>query len=326
MRHSKFSIQLLQCAGLILARAGGSVASAQTYVSAEPIPSPDVVGAANLAKIEGIGYANLALWSNRLLNDCHVVQKVIGALWLNQAITTVNPGNTVFKTAAGGFQAVTDPTYVLTMADSGLDGASASDIWVLDNALGYALNQGGTAQFSGAYNNKNPFEFELDYAVVTHDGPLSGQQAQAFFNYLGTIDPALWSGTDAGFTQVNFSTAPVRNFLLDDSMFFLIGAVSDQEFEQGLFKAAATSPGMTYFPLGKNGKPQIAKAGAAFPGNDWVAFPNGDQYLTNLPASPQLLQALAGLRQEHLAAVASLLNAINKGTVDQYLNHQFQCP
>jgi hypothetical protein len=327
MGLTKFPIQL-HWAGIVLvwAAAGGSLASAQTYVSAEPIPSQEIVGAANLAQIEGVGYANLARWSNRLLYDCHIVQNVIGVLWLNQAITTVNPGNTVFKVAAGGFQAVTDPTYVLTMADSGQYGASASDIFVLDNALGYALNQGGTAQFSPTYNSQNPFEFELDYAVVSHNGPLSGEQAEAFFNYLGTIDPALWSGTDAGFTQINFSSAPVRNFLLDDSMLFLIGAVTDQEFEQGLYKAAVTSPGMTYFPLAKNGQPETAQAGAAFPGNDWVSFPNGDQYLVNLPASPQLLKELAGLRQEHLEAVANLLNAINQGTVEKYLDHQFRCP
>jgi len=30
--------------------------SAQTYISAEPIPSMEIVGQANLAKIEGLGY------------------------------------------------------------------------------------------------------------------------------------------------------------------------------------------------------------------------------------------------------------------------------
>jgi hypothetical protein len=327
MGQTKFRIQLLHYAGMVLVCAASSVSviSAQTYVSVEPIPSPDIVGVTDLAKIESIGYANLALWSNLLLNNCHIVQNVIGVLWSNQAITTINPGNTVYKVAAGGFEAVTDPTYVLTIADQGPAGASASDIYVLDNALGYALNQGGTAQFSPIYNPNNSFEFENDYAVVTHNGPLSGEQAQAFFNHVGAIDPALWSGTDAGFTQINFSSAPVQNYLLDDSMLFLIGAVSDEEFEKGLFKAAATSPGMTYFPLSDK-KPVTAQAGAAFPSNDWGAFPKGDQYLANIPASPQLVAELEALRQQHRKAATSLLQAINEHTAEKYLNSQFTCP
>jgi hypothetical protein len=191
--------------------------------------------------------------------------------------------------------------------------------------LGYALNQGGTAQFSATYNSQNPFESELDYAVVTHHGPLSGEQAQAFFNYLGTIDPRLWAGTDAGFTQINFSAAPLENYLQDDSMLFLIGDVSDQEFEHGLYKAALTSPGMTYFPL-VNGEPETAQAGSAFPANDWITYPNGAQYLAELPSSPQLLMELAKLRQQHLRAVKNLLNAINLGTVGEYLSSEFTCP
>jgi hypothetical protein len=317
--------RLLTCA--LLACAALPSAWAQTYVSAEPIPSQDIVGTANLTKILNLGYPNLELWSQRLLNDCHVVQNVINVLSDNRAITTVTFGNTRYKVAAGGFEAVTDPTYVLTFDDSSPAAASASDIFVLDNALGYALNQGGTAQFSLQFSTKNPFVFALDYAVVTFGGFLSGVQAQQFFNYLGTIDPKLWSGTDAGFTQVNISNNPVNNYLLDDSMLFLIGAVPKQEFIQGLYAAATTTTNAGYSPLANNGNPATAKAGAAFPGNDWIAFPNGDGYLTNIPnASSELLNALAALRQQHLQAVTNLLNAIDKGNVATYLNNQFKCP
>src|SRR5262245_61187300 len=62
------------------------------------------------------------------------------------------------------------------------------------------------------------------------------------YNYLGTIDPKLWSGTNAGFTQVNISDNPVNNYLSDDSMLFLIGAVPKHEFIQGLYAAATTTP------------------------------------------------------------------------------------
>src|SRR6185503_18492306 len=96
--------RLLTCA--LLACAALSSASAQTYVSAEPIPSPDIVGTANLTKILNLGYPNLELWSQRLLNDCHIVQNVINVLSENRAITTVNSANTRYKVAAGGFEAV----------------------------------------------------------------------------------------------------------------------------------------------------------------------------------------------------------------------------
>jgi len=317
---------VVACVLLAGSMLGGRAAWAQTYISAEPIPSGDIVGTANLNKILNLGYADLELWSKRLLNDCRIVQNTIYVLSENRAITTVSFANTRYKVAAGGFEAVTDPSYVLTLDDSGPWGASAADIFVLNNALGYVLNQGGTAQFSLPYNKRNPFEFELDFAVVTFAGSLSGLQAQRFFNHVGTIDPNLWSGADAGFTQVNISANAINNYLLDDSMLFLIGDVPKQEFIQGLYAAAATTPNATYSPIGNNGKPTTAKAGAAFPGNDWIAFPGGDGYLTNVGNSPRLLSALAALRQQHLQAVANLLKAIHKGTVNLYLNNQFSCP
>jgi len=38
------------------------------------------------------------------------------------------------------------------------------------------------------------------------------------------------------------------------------------------------------------------------------------------------LTDLAALRQAHLRAVASLVAAISKGNVDDYLQNQFRCP
>ena len=55
-------------------------------------------------------------------------------------------------------------------------------------------------------------------------------------------------------------------------MLFLIGAVPKQEFIQGMYAAATTTPNATYSPIAKNGNPATSKAGAAFPGNDWIAF------------------------------------------------------
>jgi hypothetical protein len=294
--------------------------TATTYISVEPIPSRDVVGQNALDRILTVGYPNLELWSSRLLSDCGIVQNVIDALTSNGAISTVNTSNTRFLVAAGGFEAVTNPAYVFTVRDSGPNAVSAVDIDVLDNALGYVLNQGGTVHFNP--DDAKAYDFSLDYAVVTFTSALSGLQAKGFFDYLGVIDPALWSGTFAGFTQIDFHGSPTNN-----SMLFLKPATTKQQFITGLSIAAGATPGVTYVTLNNHQQPTTAKAGVAFPGNDWIGFPNGDQYLARVgTSSPQLLNELATLRQQHLQAVANLLDAIDRGKVNIYLSNQFRCP
>jgi len=54
---------------LIGATLAARPAFAQTYVSAEPIPSVQIVGKADLAKIEALDYSKRALWSLRLLYE-----------------------------------------------------------------------------------------------------------------------------------------------------------------------------------------------------------------------------------------------------------------
>jgi hypothetical protein len=246
------------------------------------------------------------------------VDSVIDALSAHGAITSVTATNTRFVVAAGGFEGATNPSYVFTIQDSGPGAASARDVNVLDNALGYVLNQGGTVHFSA--DNARAYAFALDFAVVTFPGTLSGDEARQFFDRLGTIDAALWSGQFAGFTQVDFASSPTNN-----SMLFLQPAVTKQRFITGLAAAVETEPGATYFPLNNKGAPTTARAGIAFPGNDWLAFPGGDQYLANVGGTPQLLSELAVLRQKHLIAVANLLTAITKNRVETYLDHGFKC-
>ena len=298
---------------------GAETVSATTYLSAEPIPTGDVITQANLDSLLGIGYANLELWSQRLLNECGAVDNVIEALSANGAITSVTTANTKAVVAAGGFEGGTNPSFVFRIRDSGAESVSQADVNVLSNALGFVQSQGGTVHFNP--DNANAYAFPLDYAVVTFTGTLSGLQAAQFFEDLGTIDPALFSGTFAGFTQIAFG-----NSLTNNSMLFLQPAVSKNRFISGLFAAASDDPRATYSPLKSNGAPTTARAGIAFPENDWLSFPNGDQYLANIPASPQLRSELAALRLRHLVAVANLLDAIARDRVDQYLNHQFSCP
>ena len=293
--------------------------SATTYISVEPIPNRDVVGENALTTILTVGYPNLELWSNRLLNDCGLVQNVIDTLASNGAISTVNPGNTRFLVAAGGFEAVTNPSYVLTVQDSGPNAVSAADINVLDNALGYVLSQGGTAHFSP--DDAKAYDFSIDYAVVTFAGALSGAQAKGFFDFLGTIDPALWSGAFAGFTQMSF-----RGRLRTIPCCFS----NPPLLSTGLLlasRAASHTPGATYVTLNNNNQPTTAKAGVAFPGNDWIAFPDGAQYLSKLGnLSPDALSTLAEIRGLHLQAVGDLVAAIENGYLSSYLTGGFACP
>jgi len=293
--------------------------SATTYMSVEPIPNRDVVGQETLTLLRSIGYPNLERWSNLLLSRCLVVESVIEALTTDGTITSVTNANTRFVVAAGGFEGATNPSYVFTVQDSGPGAASMRDVNVLDNALGYVLNQGGTAHFSA--DNAKAYAFVLDYAVVTFLGTLSGDEARQFFDRLGTIDAALWSGLFAGFTQVDFASSSTNN-----SMLFLQPAVTKQRFISGLAAAVETEPRATYFPLKNSGAPTTARAGIAFPGNDWLAFPAGDQYLANIGGTPQLVAELAVFRQQHLTAVANLLHAIAENRVEAYLKNGFRCP
>jgi hypothetical protein len=305
---------------LLAATLAARAVVATTFMSVEPIPGGDVVGEPTLAVIESAGYENLELWSKRLLNDCGLVQGTIDALTADGAISTVNDGNTAVGVAAGGFEGTTHPSFVFTIRDSGRDSVRAADVDVLDNALGYVLNQEATAHFSP--DNFKAYAFKLDYAVVTFPSGLAGAGARAFFEHLGTIDAALFSGLFAGFTQIAFQGSPLNN-----SMLFLQPATSKNRFIAGLSAAASTTPGAVYFPLKNNGQPTTARAGIAFPENDWIAFPQGEAYLSRLGTpSAQLLADLAALRQVHLDAVADLVRAIEGGTLSQYLGLQTMCP
>ena len=92
------------------------------------------------------------------------------------------------------------------------------------------LNQGATTHFSP--DNFKAYAFPLDYALVTFSGTLNGAEAQAFFEHLGTIDEALFSGLFAGFTQIDLAGSQTNN-----SMLFLQPAVSKRRFISGLSAA-----------------------------------------------------------------------------------------
>ena len=293
-------------------------ASAVTYMSIETVPNRDVVGEDVVVTIRSIGYANLERWSQRLLVECRVVDSVIDVLTTHAAIKSVTSTNTRAVVAAGGFEGGTNPSFVLTVTDSGADSVTEVDVDVLGNALGYVQSQGSTAHFSP--DNFKAYAFPLDYILVTFSGPLSGAEAQAFFEHLDTIDPALFSGLFAGFTQIDLPGSTTNN-----AMLFLRPAASKHRFITGLATAVADDPRASYSPLKNNGAPTTKRAGAAFPENDWLAFPDGRQFLDNVGGSAQLESELAGLRLLHRAVVDSLLLAIEEDRVDDYLT-AFTCP
>jgi hypothetical protein len=288
-------------------------------MSIETVPNRDVVGEDDVVTIRSIGYANLERWSQRLLDECRVVDFVIDALRADATISSVTSTNTRVVVAAGGFEGGTNPSFVFTVKDSGAGSVTEADVDVLANALGYVLSQGSTAHFSPT--NFKAYAFPLDYILVTFSGLLSGEDAQAFFEHLGTIDDALFSGLFAGFTQVDLPGSSTNN-----SMLFLQPAVSKRRFISGLSAAVEAEPRASYSPLKNNGEPTTARAGVAFPENDWLAFPDGDQYLANVGGSTRLLIELAALRERHLIAVARLLEAIEEDDVEKYLATQFTCP
>jgi hypothetical protein len=288
-------------------------------MSIEPVPNVDLVGADQLAAIRGIGYTNLERWGQRLLEDCHIVESVINALTTDHAISSVSLGiNTRVVVAAGGFEGRTNPSFVFTVTDSGTGSVTEADVNVLGNALGYVLNQGSTAHFSP--DNFKAYAFPLDYALVTFRGTLTGGEAQDFFAHLGTIDEALFSGLFAGFTQIDLPGSTTNNRML-----FLQPAASKHRFITGLAEAVADEPRASYSPLKNNGTPTTLRAGAAFPENDWLAFPDGDQFLDNVGGSAQLLSELADLRQLHRAEVDRLVLAIGQGRVADYLATPLTC-
>lgn len=297
-----------------------------SYISAEPIPSVQIVGTAGLSNIEGVGIDPLGQWATDLMTNCSIVANVIdtlkayGAIAANVNYAGANP-NVSIIVAAGGFQGVTDPTYLLTVDDTIV---SPNDVATISNILGYVLNQGGTSHFD--LFSPNFYNLQLDYAVVSFPNQtLPIEEAQDFFQFVGTIDPALFSGTFAGFTQVALPGSPV-----DNSMVFLIPAVKPSEFIRGLSTAAAQYPGASYVTLNNQGQPTTRKATVGFPSNDWAAFPDGSQYLAVLGKSPSqpLLAALTALRIQHLNAVCDLLGAIgSQGIPPGFLNpNSFSCP
>ena len=154
--------------------------------------------------------------------------------------------------------------------DDGPNAASTADVKVLTDSLGYVLSQGSAFLLDA--DNPSSFDFPANYVVLNFAAPPPIAASAALFRTVGRIDPELFETDTSGYTQFG------RAYLS------LQSAVPDAQFIAGYVRAAATKFGVEYTPI-VNGKPSLFQGGAAFPGNDWIVNPHGEEYLSaNSPA------------------------------------------
>ena len=265
-----------------------NIALANTYGSVEPAPNPAVI---DTAPIRDLSLHVREAFAARLL-QCGIVDHVVVVLSGTRAITTINELNTSFEVVAGGFAGSTNPAYGYTVIDSGPNGASIGDINVLTDSLGYVLSQGSA--FLLDVDNPGSFDFPANYVVLNFDAPPTIQQSAALFETVGSIDPEIFETDTSGYTQYGRAYLSLQSF------------VPDAQFIAGYVQAAQLF-GVEYTPI-VNGQPSLFTGGAAFPGNDWNANPDGEAYLARIPA--QSHEALGDIRDFHLRSTKRLLNRL----------------
>ena len=259
---------------LSLVLAGSALAS--TYGSVEPIANPSVIDTTPLREQSLDVRAAFAA----RLQQCGIVDDVIDVLSSTRAIATINGLNTHLEVGAGGFFGETNPAYVYTVIDSGPNAASHGDIARLTDGLGFVLSQGSAFLLDA--DNPGSFDFPANYVVLNFATAPPMHQSAALFETVGRIDPELFATDSSGYTQYGRAYLSLQSF------------VDDARFISGYTQAAAAF-GVEYTPI-VGGVPSLFQGGAAFPGNDWVASPRGEDYLSRLPAASH-----AGLRALRLA-------------------------
>jgi hypothetical protein len=264
---------------------------ANTYGSVEPIANPAVIDTQPLREQP---LRVREAFARRLL-QCGIVDRVTDTLTAAGAITTINDLNTRIAVSAGGFAGETNPSYVYNIVDDGPNGASQRDIRIFTDSLGYVLSQ--ASAFLLDADNPASNDFPANYVVLNFRAPPSIARAAALFRTVGRIDPKLFSTDTSGFTQFG------RAYLS------LQSDVPDEQFIAGYFRAAAEF-GVEYTPI-VNGQPALFQGGAAFPGNDWIANPQGEEYLSRIPAESH--RGLARIRAFHLRVTEAVVHFLEKG-------------
>jgi hypothetical protein len=297
-------LTVLKTTVLSLAVAGSALAN-NTYGSVEPIANSAVI---NTGPLREQSLAVRETFARRLL-QCGVVDDVIAVLSSMGSITTINGLNTRFEVGAGGFAGETNPSFVYTVTDSGPNAASQNDIKVLTDSLGYVMSQGSAFLLDA--DNDASFDFPAQYVVLNFAAPPPLEQSAALFETVGQIDPELFETDSSGYTQYGRAYLSLQSF------------VPDAQFIAGYFQAAAAFR-VEYTPI-ISGAPSLFLGGAAFPGNDWTAFPLGQEYLARIPA--QSHAALVKLRSAHLQFTRNALKKIrdddhDEGRTEAKLSHK----
>jgi hypothetical protein len=222
------------------------------------------------------------------------VSHVVDTLTATGAISTINDLNTHFAVGAGGFAGDTNPAYVYTVLDKGPNAASTDDVKVLTDSLGYVLSQGSAFLLDS--DDPTSLDFAANYVVLNFKTPPPIRVSAALFKTVGRIDKNLFETDTSGYTQFG------RAYLS------LQSDVPDEEFIAGYVQAAAIF-GVEYTPT-VNGVPSLFQGGAAFPGNDWVVNPGGEDYLARIPVRSH--RALARIRAFHLQVTQEVLRRLEK--------------
>jgi hypothetical protein len=277
---------------------------ANKYGSVEPIANPDVIDTTPLREQP---LRVREAFATRLL-QCGIVSQVVDVLSATGSISTINSLNTSFAVGAGGFAGATNPSYVYTVIDDGPNAASIDDVKVLTDSLAYVLSQGSAFLLDS--DDPSSFDFPANYLVLNFATPPPISVSAALFRTVGRIDRELFETNSSGYTQFG------RAYLS------LQSAVPDAQFIEGYAKAAAAF-GVEYTPI-VGGSPALFQGGAAFPENDWIVSPRGEEYLSRIPAASH--RALARIRAFHLRATREVLRKLEHG--DKRSSHDvvsFEC-
>lgn len=263
---------------------------ANKYGSVEPIANPAVI---DTTPLRDQPLRVREAFANRLL-QCGIVNRVVDVLTSTRAISTINDLNTRFSVGAGGFAGATNPSFVYTAMEDGPNAATQSDVEVLTDALGFVLSQGSAFLLDPAANSN--FGFQANFVVLNFASPPPIAVSAALFRLVGRIDPELFETDTSGYTQFG------RAYLS------LQSDVPDAQFIAG-YSTAARIFGVEYTPI-VNGQPSLFQGGAAFPGNDWVANPRGEEYLGRIPA--QSHRGLRQIRAFHLRVTQEVLRKLDR--------------
>lgn len=263
---------------------------ANTYGSVEPFANTAVV---DIRPLKEQPLQVREAFATRLL-ECGLVNRVIEALTRTGAIHTVNSLNTHFAVGAGGYAGATNPSFVYTAIDHGPNAASHADIKVLTDSLGYVMSQ--ASAFLLDYDNPASFDFPANFVVLNSTRPPTIANSESLFRLVGQIDPELYVTDTSGYTQYG------RAYLS------LQSAVPDTQFIAGYVRAAMLA-GLEYGTM-LNGRPGLFQGGAAFPGNDWILYRRGEEYLSRIPGPSH--GALGDIRDYHLRITAEALRRIDR--------------